>query len=119
LQQSGIESGNLFDNLGSILLLIGAFLLFSAILIPLVYLSSQIKERALKYKKKMVWNGIIRIMTVSYINYASSVSAFVQIDILLADSTKWYLFPLAGALSASLAAYPILCAKVLWKKKNV
>ena len=69
---SGIQSGSYFENFGqyifiAALLVVFVFLLCLLLLIC-VMIRRKILEYLIQYRKKMMWNGIIRMISISYID---------------------------------------------------
>jgi len=79
LESSGIKSGSIADNLSVYLLAVGSVLLLLIILYVVMKVAKKykekIKEKLLEQKKKFIYNGLIRSLSLSYLSTCIAVYA--------------------------------------------
>jgi len=82
-------------------------------------IQKKIKEKLDATKKKMLWNGTIRIMTIGYINYCASWVLNMRLKFLDPNAelsaTDYILNPIIGLY---LIVYPIFCLYFVMRRSN-
>ena len=110
------------DNLGVIttgLVIIVGILACLFLLFLIKPIRAKVKAKLIETKNKMIWNGLIRIITLGYINYCSMWA--INIGVKFIDPTgkpyisEYIICPLLGIL---LFGYPIVCFIILWRTPN-
>jgi len=110
------------ENLGVITTgasIIAVVLVCMCILLLIKPIRAKVKAKLIETKNKMIWNGLIRMITLGYINYCAmwtvNLSAKFIDPIEEPKISEYIITPLLGIL---LFSYPICCFIILWRTPN-
>jgi len=110
------------DNLGVITTgaaVIAGGLVFVVVLLLIKPIRAKVKAKLIETKDKMIWNGVIRMMTLGYINYCTMWA--VNLGVKFVDPagdpkpSEYIVSPLLGLF---LFGYPTGCLILLWRTSN-
>jgi len=120
MADQGIKSGNFLINMGPIVFIVPITLL-AMIIVALVYVFKRfrrpIQKKLKKVKRALVWNGVIRLVTLSYLKYCVAVNAAIRLGLLKEASGtelfKRYELYVSALAVLILGGYPYYCHRAL------
>lgn len=120
MADQGIKSGNFLINMGPIVFIVPIALL-AMIIVALVYIFKKfrrpIQKKLKKVKRALVWNGVIRLVTLSYLKYCVAVNAAIRLGLLKqasgAELFKRYELYVSALAVLILGGYPYCCHRAL------
>ena len=116
-----MDSVDVIPNFGIYIILIGAIMgLFLILLLMMIFPCSRnwFKQKLINLYQKIVWNGIINLITVGYLKYSISWWICLRVIIIGYNDPSIVDYVIAVLLGKLVILYPVTCLYVLIHKPN-